>query len=163
MATREQPGAHSPDAVKLPERYAVRRHIASGGMASVWCAEDRILGRTVAVKVLAERFANDDMAMRRFKREARAAARVANHPHVVTIFDVGDLVPERGEIRSRPFIVMEYLAGGTVADAVRVGAVRRQEAAPAHEHLASVRQRRDRLNKPLAVGCAAGDDAPAEC
>jgi serine/threonine protein kinase len=97
-------------------------------MASVWCAEDRILGRTVAVKVLAERFANDDMAMRRFKREARAAARVANHPHVVTIFDVGDLVPERGEIRSRPFIVMEYLAGGTVADAVRVGAVRRQEA-----------------------------------
>jgi serine/threonine-protein kinase len=99
-------------------------------MASVWCAEDLVLGRTVAVKVLAERFAHDDMAMRRFKREARAAARVSTHPHVVTIYDVGDLeVDERDENSSaRPFIVMEYLAGGTVADAIRVGAVRRQEA-----------------------------------
>jgi eukaryotic-like serine/threonine-protein kinase len=99
-------------------------------MASVWCAEDLILGRTVAVKVLAERFAHDDMAMRRFKREARAAARVSTHPHVVTIYDVGDLEVDKRDEEStaRPFIVMEYLAGGTVADAIRVGAVRRQEA-----------------------------------
>ena len=61
----------------LPDRYAIRRHIASGGMASVWCAEDRLLGRTVAVKVLAERFAHDDVAVRRFQREARTAARVS--------------------------------------------------------------------------------------
>jgi serine/threonine-protein kinase len=99
-------------------------------MASVWCAEDLILGRTVAVKVLAERFAHDDMAMRRFKREARAAARVSTHAHVVTIYDVGDLEADARDVDSvaRPFIVMEYLAGGTVADAIRVGAVRRQEA-----------------------------------
>jgi eukaryotic-like serine/threonine-protein kinase len=98
-------------------------------MASVWCADDLVLGRTVAVKVLAERFAHDDMAVRRFQREARAAARVSNHAHVVTIFDVGDLEPEvRGGGPGRAFIVMEYLAGGTVADAIRVGAVRRQEA-----------------------------------
>jgi serine/threonine-protein kinase len=99
-------------------------------MASVWCAEDLVLGRTVAVKVLAERFAHDDMAMRRFKREARAAARVSTHAHVVTIYDVGDLEADARDVDStaRPFIVMEYLAGGTVADAIRVGAVRRQEA-----------------------------------
>jgi serine/threonine-protein kinase len=91
---------------------------------------DLVLGRTVAVKVLAERFAHDDMAMRRFKREARAAARVSTHAHVVTIYDVGDLEADARDIHSvaRPFIVMEYLAGGTVADAIRVGAVRRQEA-----------------------------------
>jgi serine/threonine protein kinase len=99
-------------------------------MASVWCAEDQVLGRTVAVKILAERFADDAGAMRRFKREARAAARVSNHAHVVTIFDVGDLesAQAHGAEMTRPFIVMEYLAGGTLADAVRVGAVRRQEA-----------------------------------
>jgi eukaryotic-like serine/threonine-protein kinase len=94
----------------------------------VWCAEDQMLGRTVAVKVLAERFAHDDIAVRRFKREARAAARVSTHPHVVTIFDVGDVEPDEPGGAGRAFIVMEYLAGGTVADAIRVGAVRRQEA-----------------------------------
>jgi eukaryotic-like serine/threonine-protein kinase len=130
MATREQPGAGSAEAPRLPERYRVKRHLASGGTASVWCAEDQVLGRTVAVKVLSERFATDPMAMRRFKREARAAARVSNHPHVVTIFDVGDLDPDEGQAgeATRPFIVMEYLAGGTVADAIRLGSVRRQEA-----------------------------------
>jgi hypothetical protein len=99
-------------------------------MASVWCAEDLVLGRTVAIKLLAERFAHDDIAMRRLKREARAAARASNHAHVVTIFDVGDLEPDEGaeDDPVRPFIVMEYLAGGTVADAIRVGAVSRQEA-----------------------------------
>jgi eukaryotic-like serine/threonine-protein kinase len=130
MATSERPGAESANAPRLPARYRAKRHLASGGMASVWCAEDQVLGRTVAVKVLAERFADDGMAMRRFKREARAAARVSNHPHVVTIFDVGDLDPDDGQASepTRPFIVMEYLAGGTVADAIRHGAVRRQEA-----------------------------------
>lgn len=129
MATREQPGADSTLTLTLPERYRARRHLATGGMASVWCADDLVLGRTVAVKVLAERFANDDMAVRRFKREARAAARVSNHAHVVTIYDVGDLEPDQpGGKTGRAFIVMEYLAGGTVADAIRVGAVRRQEA-----------------------------------
>jgi eukaryotic-like serine/threonine-protein kinase len=119
-----------PTGLRLPDRYRVRRRLATGGMAAVWCADDLVLGRAVAVKVLAERFAHDDMAMRRFKREARAAARVSTHAHVVTIYDVGDLEVDRRDVESsaRPFIVMEYLAGGTVADAIRVGAVRRQEA-----------------------------------
>jgi eukaryotic-like serine/threonine-protein kinase len=123
--------------LRLPGRYAVRGHIATGGMASVFCAEDRLLGRTVAIKVLSERFATDELAIRRFKREARAAARVSAHPHVVTIFDVGDTEDDSPSA----FIVMEYLAGGTVAEALRGDSVTRsdarrwlREAGPALDH-----------------------------
>lgn len=111
-----------PAGLELPERYAVRRLIASGGMASVWCARDRILGRSVAIKLISAPYAHDQAAVRRFKREARAAARLSSHRHVVTIYDVGQAV-DSDDDRGRPFIVMEYLAGGTVADAWRVGAV----------------------------------------
>jgi serine/threonine-protein kinase len=103
------------------------RHVASGGMATVWCARDHALGRNVAIKVLAERFADDDGAMERFMREARAAARLSGHPNVVMIYDVGETDVTDGE-PSRAFIVMEYLAGGTVADALRVDSVRRVHA-----------------------------------
>ncbi|MBV9802087.1 MAG: protein kinase [Solirubrobacterales bacterium] len=103
------------------------RHIATGGMASVWCARDRALGRNVAIKLLAERFAHDDAASERFMREARAAARLSGHPNVVMIYDVSETDPVDGD-PARAFIVMEYLAGGTVADAIRVDSVRRVHA-----------------------------------
>jgi serine/threonine-protein kinase len=96
-------------------------------MASVWCARDHALGRNVAIKLLAERFAYDEGAMERFMREARAAARLSGHPNVVMIYDVGETGAEDAE-PSRAFIVMEYLAGGTVADALRVDSVRRVHA-----------------------------------
>ena len=111
----------------LPERYEPVRHIAAGGMASVWCARDQALGRNVAIKLLAQRFAHDDDSTERFMREARAAARLSGHPNVVMIYDVGETDPSGGE-PSRAFIVMEYLAGGTVADALRVDSVRRVHA-----------------------------------
>ena len=104
----------SPARISLPNRYRVVRHIASGGMAGVWEAEDQILGRSVAVKVLARHLAEDDRARQRFQREARAAAAVSNHPNVVTIYDVG-------EHDGRTFMVMELLTGGTVADKLRAG------------------------------------------
>jgi eukaryotic-like serine/threonine-protein kinase len=127
MADSVDPGAALVSEIALPDRYELLRHIASGGMASVWCAEDRLLGRRVAIKLLAEPFAHDQAAVRRFKREAKVAARLAGHPNVVTIYDVGEsLETDAGD--GRPFIVMEYLAGGTVADAVRVGAASRREA-----------------------------------
>jgi tRNA A-37 threonylcarbamoyl transferase component Bud32 len=114
--------------VTMPERYELIRHIADGGMASVWCAEDRVLGRRVAIKLLAERFAHDQTAVRRFKREARTAARLSGHSHVVTIYDVGETTtPDPGD-PPRAFIVMEFLSGGTVADALRVEAVTQAEA-----------------------------------
>ncbi len=98
--------------IQLPERYRVTRHIASGGMASVWEVEDLLLGRVVAVKVLGAQYAADLGARARFAREARTAARVCEHPHIATIYDIG----EHGE---EAFIVMEYFSGGTVADQLR--------------------------------------------
>jgi serine/threonine-protein kinase len=106
----------------LPERYRVIRHLANGGMASVWEANDELLARRVAVKVLASGYAADAAAMRRFKREARTAARVSGHPNVVTIYDVG-------EHEDHAFIVMELVSGGTVGDRLRAqGAVPRDVA-----------------------------------
>jgi serine/threonine protein kinase len=100
--------------VDLPPRYRVVRHIANGGMATVWAAEDAILERLVAVKVLAAGYAADPSARRRFTREARAAARVSDHLNVVTIFDTGDH-------DGQAFIVMEHFAGGSVADRLKTG------------------------------------------
>jgi serine/threonine-protein kinase len=113
--------------VLLPERYEPIRRIASGGMASVWCALDRTLDRRVAIKLLAQSYAHDEVAGRRFKREARAAARLSSHQNVVTIYDVGQAAADESPL-GRPFIVMEYLAGGTVADALRLRAVDRATA-----------------------------------
>jgi serine/threonine-protein kinase len=98
--------------VALPPRYRVLRHIADGGMASVWAAEDELLGRLVAVKVLARAYDADERARRRFLREARAAAKLGDCRHVVTVYDIG-------EHDDRAFMVMEHFAGGTVADRLR--------------------------------------------
>jgi eukaryotic-like serine/threonine-protein kinase len=106
---------------RLPNRYASPRFVARGGMAEIYLAADNVLGRSVAVKVLDERFSRDDQVRRRFKREALTQAKLSGHPHIVTIFDVG-------EHDGRPFMVMEYLPGGTVADRIRAGSVTREEA-----------------------------------
>jgi serine/threonine-protein kinase len=128
MAERAPSGDGLVQDVTMPERYELIRHVANGGMASVWCAEDRVLGRRVAIKLLAERFAYDQTAVRRFKREARTAARLSGHPNVVTIYDVGESTTPDPDAPPRAFIVMEFLAGGTVADAQRCGAVTQTEA-----------------------------------
>jgi serine/threonine-protein kinase len=96
-------------------------------MASVWAARDRKLDRKVAVKLMAESYARDETAVRRFRREARAAARLSGHSNVVTIYDVGQRAPSDQAPFGRPYIVMEFLAGGTVADALCQGAVSRDE------------------------------------
>jgi serine/threonine protein kinase len=96
----------------LPPRYAEPERIGYGGMGDIYRAKDRELGRDVAVKVLADRFASDENVRARFTNEALTAARLSGHPHIVTIFDVG-------EWNGRPFIVMEYLPGGTLAERTR--------------------------------------------
>ena len=70
----------TPDRISLPDRYRVVRHLANGGMASVWEAHDELLDRDVAVKVLASHLGEDERARRRFQREARAAAGLSSHP-----------------------------------------------------------------------------------
>src|SRR5215207_9677585 len=98
----------------LPDRYTEVRHIARGGMGDVYRATDTALGRTVAVKVLAERYADSEDIERRFKNEALAAARLSGAPYTVTIFDVG-------ESEGQAFIVMEYLEGGSLEEQLQAG------------------------------------------
>jgi eukaryotic-like serine/threonine-protein kinase len=85
-------------------------------MGEVYRATDSVLGRVVAVKVLAERHARNEDIRARFKREALAAAQLSGQRNVVTVFDVG-------EHDGRPFIVMEYLEGGSVHERLRGGPV----------------------------------------
>lgn len=94
---------------KLPPRYRRPERIGEGGMGEIFQAEDEVLGRTVAIKLLAERYARDASIRARFKREALAAARLSGEPNTVTIFDVG-------EWQERPFIVMEHLSGGSLEE-----------------------------------------------
>ncbi len=94
-------------------RYRIERRLGAGGMASVFLARDDELGRAVAVKLLAEHLTYDEGTRARFVREARLAAALA-HPNIVTIFDAGD----EG---ARPYIVMEYVEGQTLADRLRAG------------------------------------------
>jgi eukaryotic-like serine/threonine-protein kinase len=101
----------------LPSRYTDARPLAHGGMGEIFRAVDGELGREVAVKVLAERFAADESLRRRFEREALAAARLSGNPNIVTIFDVA-------EYGGRPMIVMEYLPGGSLEEQIADGVPR---------------------------------------
>ena len=96
----------------LPARYRSPTRIALGGMGEIYRATDSSLGRPVPVKLLADRYARDESVRRRFTREALAAARLSGEPHVVMIFDVG-------EHAGRPFIVMEFLSGGSLEERIR--------------------------------------------
>jgi eukaryotic-like serine/threonine-protein kinase len=96
----------------LPPRYRSPKRIALGGMGEVYRATDSVLGRAVAVKLLAERYSRDDAVRGRFTREALAAARLSGEPNIVTVFDVG-------EHAERPFIVMEYLGGGSLEERIQ--------------------------------------------
>jgi serine/threonine protein kinase len=91
-------------------------------MGDIVLATDTVLDRPVVIKLLAERFAEDESIRRRFTREALAAARLSSAPNTVTIFDVGET--EEG----RPFIVMEYLPGGSLDDRLQRGAVEPEQA-----------------------------------
>lgn len=96
----------------LPDRYANPEQIGRGGMGEIFRATDTALGRAVAIKVLDDRYAQDFSVRERFTREALAVARLSGNPNIVTIYDVG----EQGD---RPFIVMEYLAGGSLEQRLR--------------------------------------------
>jgi hypothetical protein len=90
------------------KRYELMDRLGHGGMATVYSARDLRLDRQVAIKLLADNFAGDDEVRKRFSREARLAAKL-DHPNVVQVFDVG-------EEDDRPYIVMEHVEGGTLAD-----------------------------------------------
>ena len=99
--------------VVVDERYRVLFRLGSGGMADVWCAEDLQLGRRVALKVLYDRFAQDQEFVERFRREASSAAGL-QHPNVVGVFD-------RGEVDGTYYIAMELVDGEPLRDVMARG------------------------------------------
>src|SRR5215204_372099 len=109
MSAEGGTSAFGPGAV-LGDRYRLERRIATGGMATVWLARDTQLDRDVAVKVLSDVLADNPSYTKRFRREARVAARLSD-PNLVRIFDYS------GETE-RPYIVMEHIPGGTLADQI---------------------------------------------
>ncbi len=93
--------------------YEIVSQIGAGGMGEVYRARDSRLGRDVAIKVLATEYAADPERLRRFEQEARAASSL-NHPNILSIFDIGTH-------QGSPFLVMELLAGESLAELLKSG------------------------------------------
>jgi eukaryotic-like serine/threonine-protein kinase len=91
-------------------RYRILRKLGSGGMANVYLAEDEDLGRRVAIKILNERYAHDELFNERFRREAKSAAALS-HPNIVSIYD-------RGEADGIPYIAMEVIEGRSLKELI---------------------------------------------
>src|SRR5262245_10486293 len=117
--------------------YEITAHLGSGGMGDVYQATDSKLGRSVAIKFLPEAFSHDAERVARFQREARVLASL-NHPNIAAIYGVE-------EIDSRHFLVMELVAGETLEERIKRGAISIEVALPiarqiaealeaAHEH-----------------------------
>ncbi len=105
----------------IGNRYEVIKEIGKGGMANVYLAQDKVLDRQVAIKVLKGDNGDDPLALERFKREANAATKLS-HPNAVDVYDVGD----EGDYH---YIVMEYVKGRTLKQLIkRRGALPPKEA-----------------------------------
>ncbi len=91
-------------------RYRILKRIGAGGMANVYLAEDEVLGRRVAIKILNERHAGDEQFVERFRREAKSAAGLS-HPNIVSIYD-------RGEAEGTYYIAMEHLDGRNLKELI---------------------------------------------
>ncbi len=100
------PGSQSDTAPLLPERYKLLDKIGDGGMGTVWKADDTVLNRAVALKLILTTLAASAEHCMRFKIEAEAVARL-QHPHIVQLFDVG-------EHAGLPYLALEFLEGGTL-------------------------------------------------
>ncbi|MFF0177276.1 serine/threonine-protein kinase [Micromonospora profundi] len=105
-------------ALRLHDRYVLHERIGLGGMSEVWRADDEVLGRPVAVKVLAGQLAADPHLMATIRREARAAARLT-HPHVTQVYDYAEATLAGGVVV--PYLVMELVDGHNLADRLRSG------------------------------------------
>ena len=102
-------------------RYQLGQLVGRGGMAQVHVALDTRLGRTVAIKIMRADLANDEIFLKRFRREAHSVAQM-NNPNIVNIYDSGEetVMSENGQTERLPYLVMEYIKGQTLRDIIRV-------------------------------------------
>src|SRR4051794_15539675 len=115
--TENEPPASGPAPKELSGRigkYEILKPLGKGAMGIVYLAHDTVLERDVALKVMVATIADDPELNDRFKREAKAVARMA-HPNVVNVFDLGT------HSDGSPFIAMELLKGQDLQKAVRSG------------------------------------------
>ena len=99
----------------IGDRYDLAEVIGTGGMSEVYAAQDTLIGRGVAVKMLRVELARDVSFRERFRREAQNSGRL-NHPAIVAVYDTGDTVVDGIAV---PYIVMERVHGRTLRDIVR--------------------------------------------
>ena len=121
-ASRSGEASPSPGTVGIGQRlthYEIVSRIGAGGMGEVFRARDLRLDRDVAIKVMHQGFSSKPERLRRFEREARAAAAL-NHPSIATVYEVGDHEGTR-------FISMELVEGRTVRELIQGGALRVSE------------------------------------
>ncbi|MEV8505725.1 serine/threonine-protein kinase [Actinoplanes sp. NPDC051475] len=100
---------------RLDDRYTLLDRLGSGGMAVVWRARDEVLGRTVAIKLLAGRYAGDAAYRSRIRDEARAAATFSD-PHIAQVYDYGEAWQDGLPV---PYVVMELVHGVTLQQRAR--------------------------------------------
>ncbi|GIF05183.1 serine/threonine-protein kinase [Actinoplanes siamensis] len=104
----------------MDSRFRLRDRLGAGGMSVVWRAHDEVLGRDVAVKVLAAELAEDSLLLDRIRAEARAVARL-RHPNIVDVYDYGE-VPGPGGA-PLPYVVMEVVEGRSLSQLLTGGAL----------------------------------------
>jgi serine/threonine-protein kinase len=137
-----------PPAFSLIEGYRCVRKLGEGGMGAVYLAEDKTLGRHVAIKLISAALSDDAATRSRFLREARAMATV-EHPHVVRIYSYG-------ESKGLVYLVMEYVQGESLADRLR-----RLGKLTVEESLQVVAQAADALDAAWQKGIVHRDIKPA--
>ena len=107
----QSPSSRDPEAIG---RYRVQKSLGAGAMGAVYLAEDPLLKRRVAVKIVQASGAAMDHARERFAREAEISARL-NHPNVITVYDVGE------DAVSGPFLAIEFVDGMSLAERIKEG------------------------------------------
>lgn len=126
--------------------YEIVASLGAGGMGEVYKARDTRLDRTVAIKVLLSRLADDAQWRERFDRDARVI-RALDHPHICALYDVGDH-------EGRRFLVMQYLEGATLADRIEKGPL------PVADTLTIAIEMADALNRAHQAGIIHRDLRP---
>lgn len=139
---------HPEAGLRVGDRYVLTQRVATGGMGEVWRAQDDVLGREVAVKVLRREYAEDETFLTRFRGEARHAASLA-HPGIAAVYDYG-------EVEGVAYLVMELVPGEPLS-----ARLAREGALPAAVAVPLLQQAADALQAAHAGGLVHRDVKPA--